>query len=132
MTYQHNPFLGPYIICGEGPSISETVSEPKICSCGYIFGADGDCYVAKIIDKGDEVDPYPSGDCRENIMRLMAKSYDMYLLLKELRESGCIESDEMFEKVNDIITYIEAKMQNLVNFPVVKNLNLVFRENYGR
>lgn len=73
---QHTP--GPWRACKDGR-----------CSCGYIFGDNGEVYVAQAIHESnvDQMgcpDPHPTRECGDANLRLIAAAPDMLAALIRL------------------------------------------------
>ena len=64
----------PWYYCGEGNTI---------CECGYIFGDDGDVYVAKVLNLDDGIDPVASAKTRIANIDFIIEACNYYENLKE-------------------------------------------------
>lgn len=53
-------------------------------TCGYIFSADGQAYLAKVLELGDGVDPVCNDQDREANARLIAAAPDLLEALKRI------------------------------------------------
>lgn len=94
MTVKHTP--GPWRACLDGE-----------CSCGYVFGDDGNVYVAKALGPDDEEEPHPTREVQKANARLIAAA--PYLLvaaeaaldhLEHLELRGILVSEAVIEALS--------------------------------
>lgn len=69
----------------------EFCGNDKPCTCGYIFGKDGQVYVAKVLNLADEIDPVCNEEMRiENIKFIV---------------QACNTHDELVEALQRMVDY---------------------------